>query len=44
MKSSFYLLNEDTVKEMVSAVGPRQKLLKKLQEEKVYKEYHSALL
>ncbi|XP_028392503.1 uncharacterized protein LOC114517060 isoform X2 [Dendronephthya gigantea] len=34
-QESLLLLNEETVKEMVSAIGPRQKLLYKLQEEKM---------
>jgi hypothetical protein len=35
-KEALELLDEESVKEMVVAVGPRRKLLKKLEEEKVY--------
>ena len=35
-EEAFLLLNEETVEEMVHAVGPRVKLLKKLQKIQVY--------
>lgn len=35
-EEAFVLLDEETLKEMVKAVGPRVKLLKKLKEMQVY--------
>ena len=35
-KEALELLDEDSVTEMVVSIGPRRKLLKKLQEEKVH--------
>jgi hypothetical protein len=34
-EEALYLLDESSIKEMITAVGPRRKLLKKLEEEKV---------
>ena len=35
-KEALELLDEESVKEMVVSIGPRRKLLKKLEEEKVH--------
>ena len=35
-EEGFALLDEASLKEMIPAVGPRKKLMKKLEEEKVF--------
>ena len=39
-KEALELLDVESVKEMVVSIGPRRKLLKKLEEEKVHTKYN----